>query len=467
MPRFLGGLTWRVFALLAVDHLLIVGGVLAASVIRLGVDGLQPMPVMIAVLWRASIIAIVLQLMLHYTDLYDPRAGHEPSEVAGRLLQAVAAASVLMAVLYYVLPELLIGRGIAAISALLAFALLLVWRLLIFDNIARHLGPGEHLLIVGMSSAAVELAHELHQRRNSLGVVLVGFIDADENRSTPIAGNPGVVGTIADLPRLVRTRRIDRIVVSLADARGKFAMDELLRIKLNDGVHFDHLASVYERYTGKIAIENLRPSWLIFSEGFRKTRSMAAAKRTADILLASIALLLLGPIMLIVALVTRLSSAGPALYFQERVGQDGKTFTVVKFRSMRQDAEAKTGAVWAAARNDPRVTPVGRVLRRTRLDELPQLWNVLKGEMSFVGPRPERPTFVASLTDQIPFYGQRHAVRPGITGWAQVRHRYGSSVDDAMQKLQYDLYYIKNLSVAFDLFIILETIKTVAVRRGS
>jgi sugar transferase (PEP-CTERM system associated) len=233
-----------------------------------------------------------------------------------------------------------------------------------------------------------------------------------------------------------------------------------------DGVTFDHLASVYEEYTGKIAVENLRPSWLIFSSGFRKSAWLAAAKRALDLLAASVGVVLAAPVMVLVAAAIRLSSAGPALYHQERVGRQGRPFTVHKFRSMRMDAEAATGAVWATT-DDPRITPLGRFLRRTRLDELPQLWNVLKGDMSFVGPRPERPEFVRQLTEQIPFYGQRHVVRPGLTGWAQVRYTYGASVEDALMKLQYDLYYIKNLSLALDLYIIFSTIKTVVLRRGA
>jgi sugar transferase (PEP-CTERM system associated) len=351
------------------------------------------------------------------------------------------------------------------IASVLIVSLILGWRLL-FEWLSSRVGPAARLLIVGTSGAAIELARELYDRRHSLGVELVGFIDADESKVGMSLINPGVIGTISDIPRIVRERQVDRVVVSLANARGKFSMDELLEMKLKDGVHFDHLATIYERYTGKIAVENLRPSWLVFSEGFRKTKLLSSSKRLLDILLATVGLLLLGPVMALVGLITRLSSTGPALYHQTRVGQYGRVFTVHKFRSMRQDAEAATGAVWST-QNDPRVTRFGRLLRRTRLDEIPQLWNVLLGEMSFVGPRPERPEFVDDLTRQIPFYGQRHAVRPGLTGWAQVRCDYGSSVEDAMQKLQYDLYYIKNLSIAFDLFIILETVKTVLVRRGS
>jgi len=224
---------------------------------------------------------------------------------------------------------------------------------------------------------------------------------------------------------------------------------------------------VYEEYTGKIAIENLRPSWLIFSSGFRKSQMLAGAKRAMDILLAILGFIIGLPVLLLVALAVKLTSRGPALYHQTRVGQHGKHFTFHKFRTMRPDAEAKTGPVWASKAGDPRVTPIGRMLRRTRLDEMPQLWNVLIGEMSFVGPRPERPEFVSELTEQIPYYGQRHVVRPGLTGWAQVRYTYGASTEDALQKLQYDLFYIKNLSIPLDLFIILDTVKTVILRKGA
>ncbi|MEO7274381.1 MAG: exopolysaccharide biosynthesis polyprenyl glycosylphosphotransferase, partial [Vicinamibacterales bacterium] len=210
---------------------------------------------------------------------------------------------------------------------------------------------------------------------------------------------------------------------------------------------------------------NLRPSWLIFSPGFKKSQFLRVAKRTLDVGVACLGIVLGAPIMLAVAAAVRLSSPGPVLYRQERVGLRGHIFKVVKFRSMRQDAEQATGAVWAT-KGDTRVTSVGGFLRRARLDELPQLWNVLRGDMSFVGPRPERPEFVSSLTKEIPFYGQRHSVRPGLTGWAQVRYTYGASLEDAMEKLQYDLFYIKNMSIALDLFIIANTVKTVLMRRG-
>jgi sugar transferase (PEP-CTERM system associated) len=277
--------------------------------------------------------------------------------------------------------------------------------------------------------------------------------------------NPGVVGAIADIPRLVDQMHVDRVVVSLADARGKLPMSSLLDVRLDSGVTFHHLASVYEEYTGKIAVENLRPSWFIFASGFSKTRVLLATKRVIDIAASVAGLILAAPLIALAAVLVKGSSPGPIFYHQRRVGRHGRVFTVHKFRTMRQDAEKGTGAVWAT-RNDNRVTPLGRLMRRSRLDELPQLWNVLCGEMSFVGPRPERPEFVETLTRDIPFYGQRHVVKPGLTGWAQVRYTYGASVEDAIEKLQYDLYYIKNLSIALDVVIIFETIKTVLLCRG-
>ena len=299
-----------------------------------------------------------------------------------------------------------------------------------------------------------------------LGVDIVGFVDPDPSRVGQPVINPGVIGTIEDIPSIVRAHGVDRVVVSLADARGQLPMNKLLEMKLG-GVSFDHLASVYEEYTGKIAVENLRPSWLVFSSGFRKSRLLKASKRVSDLIASGLGLLIGAPLMALVALAVKCTSEGDVLYHQERVGQHGRVFMVHKFRSMRQNAEAATGAVWASKAGDARVTPIGGFMRRTRLDELPQLWNVFVGEMSLVGPRPERPTFVSQLTEQIPFYGQRHIVRPGLTGWAQVRYSYGASVEDAMQKLQYDLFYIKNMSLAFDLFVALSTVKTVVMRRGA
>jgi sugar transferase (PEP-CTERM system associated) len=411
------------------------------------------------------LVAVVCQLCLYYSDLYDFRIVSDRRELFVRLTQALGATSVILAVAYFWLPQLMLGRGVFILSAAVVLVVITGWRVA-FEWITRALGPRERLLLIGTGPGSVELARELHELRHTLGVKIVGFVDPDPAQVGKPVLNPGVIGTIADVPTIVRAHRVDRVVVSLADARGRLPVDQLLDMKLNDGVSFDHLASVYEEYTGKIAVENLRPSWFIFSDGFRKSAALITAKRAIDVAVAAVGLMLAFPVMLLVAALIKLTSRGPTLYHQARVGQHGRIFTVHKFRSMVDAAEAGTGAIWSQP-NDQRITPIGRFLRRARIDELPQLWNVLRGDMSLVGPRPERPEFVRSLTEQIPFYGQRHVVRPGLTGWAQVRYTYGASVEDAMEKLQYDLYYIKNMSLALDLFVLFATVKTVLQRQGA
>jgi len=457
-----GSFSVRRFGLVAVEHVVVVLAVAGAAVFRLGSAESLTSP---AVWPRAMLVAAVLQICLYYGDLYDVRTLSDRRDLVTRLVRALGAASVVLAVLYYIVPELIIGRGVIAVASVLIIGLVAGWRVA-FEWLSLRGRPTERLLIVGTGNAAVTLARELFERRTELGVELVGFVDSDASKVGMRLINPGVIGTVSEIPSIVRARGVDRVVVSLPDARGKLNMDELLEMKLTQGVRFDHLASVYEQYTGKIAVENLRPSWMIFSEGFTKTAIFEVVKRLSDIVFSLAGLLAAGPVMLLVALALRLASNGPVLYSQLRVGRNGSPFIIYKFRSMRVDAEAQSGAVWST-RGDPRVTKLGRFLRRTRLDELPQLWNVLRGDMSLVGPRPERPEFIAELERKIPYYGQRHAVRPGLTGWAQVRHHYGSSVNDAQEKLQYDLFYIKHLSFAFDAYIILETVKTVLVRAGS
>jgi sugar transferase (PEP-CTERM system associated) len=464
MRALLRRLSGRSVTLILLETVLIVSAVAAASFVRLQGETVDIMLNEDGAV-KALLVAFVAQICLYYADLYNLRQVADRRELFVRIVQALASASFLLAAIYYWFPSLVIGRGVFMIAAGLVLVLVVGWRVL-FEWLSRSMGPRERLLLVGTSSAAVSLARELFERRHELGVDIVGFVDPDPARVGAPVINPGVIGTIEDIPGVVRDCGVHRVVVSLSDARGKLPMDQLLDMKLA-GVTFDHLASVYEEYTGKIAVENLRPSWLIFSEGFRKSRMLGAVKRLLDIVVSCIGLFIAAPIMLLVAAAVKMTSRGPALYHQQRVGLNGRIFTVHKFRSMRHDAEALTGPVWAAKTGDPRVTPIGRFLRRSRLDELPQLWNVLVGEMSFVGPRPERPEFVRELTAEIPYYGQRHVVRPGLTGWAQVRYSYGASKEDALEKLQYDLYYIKNLSFALDLLIIVETIKTVVLRRGT
>jgi sugar transferase (PEP-CTERM system associated) len=458
----LQGLTWRSLLLILLESALIVGAVAAAAAIRLGPEALLDL-LEEGLISKGLLIAGTTQICLYYAELYDLRLVADRRELVVRLLQALGGASLILGFLYFWFPALIIGRGVFLIAAGLVVTFVIGWRVL-FEWFSRSVGPRERLLLIGTNQAAIALATELYQRPE-LGVEIVGFIDPDPARVGEPVLNPGIVGAVSDIPRVVRERQVDRVVVSLSDARGKLPMQELLAMKLG-GCTFDHLASVYEEFTGKIAVENLRPSWLIFSPGFRKSRITTGTKRILDTALAAVLLVLLFPVMLLTALLVKLTSSGPALYHQVRVGQHGQPFVIHKFRSMRLDAEAKTGAVWAQ-QGDPRITPFGRFMRRSRLDELPQLWNVLRGALSFVGPRPERPEFVAQLTEQIPFYGLRHYVKPGLTGWAQVRYTYGASVEDALEKLQYDLFYIKHLSLPFDFYILFETIRTVILRKGA
>jgi sugar transferase (PEP-CTERM system associated) len=452
---------WRSTTLILSESALILGAVVTSA--HFGV-GAQSWPMVVAdTLPKALVITSVCQLCLYYGDLYDdPQAGGSRTELFIRTLQALGITLLLLAALYTMFPQLIVARGVLAPAATLAVAGLIGWRLC-FAWLARQVGPRERLLLVGTGSAAFALAREMHKHEEN-GVEIVGFVDTDIN--TTISGGPlSFLGTLDDIPALVRARSVDRVVVSLADARGKLPMDKLLEMKL-DGVRFDHLASVYEEYTGKIAVENLRPSWLIFSAGFRKTAFLLSVKRVIDVIGGGVGLTLSAPIVAVLAAAIKLTSPGPVFYSQRRVGRDGRVFTVHKLRSMCNNAERDTGPVWTRAGGDSRITPLGRIMRRTRLDELPQFWTILVGHMSLVGPRPERPEFVQSLNRQIPFYGQRHVVKPGLTGWAQVRYTYGATVEDAIEKLQYDLFYIKNMSIALDIFIIFETIKTVLLRRG-
>jgi sugar transferase (PEP-CTERM system associated) len=413
--------------------------------------------------WKIGLVTVVCQLCLYYNDFYDLTLVHSRRELIVRLLQAVGAASIVLAALYLAIPALMIGDGIF-VSALFVFVVgILGWRLL-FTQLTGSLRMQERILVVGTGETARKVVRQILAQRE-FAYRVIGFIDDDAARIGERIVNPGIIGTPADIPRLIARHQIDRIIVGLADRRGKLPVEELLRAKMA-GIRVEDATTTYERVTGKILIDDLRPSWLIFSDGFRVSRLVRWMKRTIDLVFSLVLAVLAFPFMVLTALAIAIESGRPVLYCQERVGENGKAFTLCKFRSMRLDAEKEGTPMWATA-GDTRVTRVGRVIRKTRLDELPQLWNVLRGDMSFVGPRPERPYFVAELAKDIPFYQQRHAVKPGLTGWAQVKYRYGSSLEDAMEKLRYDLYYIKHLSIFFDLTIVFDTVKVVLFRKGA
>ena len=337
---------------------------------------------------------------------------------------------------------------------------MLAWRLA-FYRFAHDPRLEERILILGAGRSARRLVREIRNRQD-YAYRVVGFVeDADRHG---VARSPDVLGDASEIGRLVIDHHVDRIVVSLSDRRGHLPIEDLLRAKLA-GVRVEDASTTYERLTGKILLDDLKPSSLVFSDGFRASRLTRTVKRLLDLVLAAAGLVVTAPLMLLTALAIRLESPGAVLYTQDRVGESGLVFTLYKFRSMCPDAEHGT-PVWAG-QNDRRVTRVGRYIRRARLDELPQLWNVLRGDMSFVGPRPERPYFVERLAAAVPYYVERHSVKPGVTGWAQVKYRYGSSVEDAIEKLRYDLYYIKHQSIVFDLTIALDTVKVILSGKGA
>jgi sugar transferase (PEP-CTERM system associated) len=312
--------------------------------------------------------------------------------------------------------------------------------------------------VLGTGQRAQQLVEALRHRAE-LGMDVVGWAGAIGNGSLTRES----LG--AYLISLWQTKQMDRVIVALNDRRGMMPVDELLQLRVR-GVKVEDAATLLEKITGKIEVDDLNPSWLIFSGGFRLTPFFLFMRRALAKMISLVLLTLVLPLIPLIVLAIKLTSPGPVLYSQRRVGIHGVVFNCFKFRTMRPDAEADTGPTWAGD-DDPRITAVGKWLRTTRLDEIPQLWNVLRGDMGFVGPRPERPEFVEWLSKEIPFYQLRHLIRPGITGWAQVSYDYGASLEQAKEKLRYDLYYIKNISLSFDLYIVFQTAKIVLFGRGA
>jgi sugar transferase (PEP-CTERM system associated) len=413
---------------------------------------------------RVAFITLVFQVSLFYNDLYDLTVVHTRSELLIRTLQSFGAAGVLLSILFYIFPSLIIGEGnyVVVLFLVIGVLFLLGWRTLV-GYAARFYETPRRVLVVGTGDVAVDLVKALRDRPD-LNMKVMGFLGESAEQVGSVLVNPKVVGVTEQLEELVESHNIDRVVVALPDRRNRLPVRALLNLKLR-GVVIEDAHTLFENVTGKIRTTALPPSWLVFSEGFSALDRKVRLKQAFDFLLALVAAAVALPAGLVIAILVKLDSKGPALFRQERVGYRGKVFRVAKFRTMREDAEAQAGPQWATE-DDPRITRLGRFLRKSRLDELPQIWNILHGDMSWVGPRPERPHFVQLLTEQLNYYAERHSVRPGLTGWAQIRYHYGSSVEDALEKLQYDLFYIKNLSLALDLAILFETGKIVLFGRG-
>jgi sugar transferase (PEP-CTERM system associated) len=411
---------------------------------------------------KALLIVACVQLSLYYFDLYDLKAFRSNIELGIRLLQSLGVSSILLAFLYYLFPPLIIGRGIFFISLGLMGVAIVSWRIL-YNHILKTRHLDQRIMIIGAGPLAKNIAKEIVEGMDT-GFKVIGFITNHPEEVGEKLVNPSIIGDQSQILDLATKERVDRIIVAIEERRGKFPDAQLLECKMR-GIAIEEGIEFYEHLTGRLQVESLRPSFLIFSGGFKKSKLAMWTKRVTGFALSFIGLILLSPFILVISILIKIDSRGPVFYRQERVGEKGKTFKLLKFRSMVEDAEA-SGPVWAE-KEDKRITRVGRWLRRWRLDEIPQMLNVLKGDMSFVGPRPERSFFVEKLRKEIPFYDQRFSVKPGVTGWAQIKYRYGASTEDAMEKLKYDLYYIKNLSPLYDLIIIFETIKVVLFAKGA
>jgi sugar transferase (PEP-CTERM system associated) len=416
-----------------------------------------PLVVLSGLLWKILAIASFTLLCAYYMELYDLRGLTETHEVYSRVFKLIGVVALFFAIFALVFPKFLVQRDVVIVGLLILTPSWLVWR-------AAHewliLNPSfrQRVYLIGDGNLALRVRSTL-ESRPELGMDIVGWA-----KYSSMDGQ-----TEESLEKVLRqlgsSHEIEQVIVALSDRRLRMPVTELLELRLK-GVVVEEATSILERVSGQIEVEELRPSWLIFGNGFRLRPKHWVARRVVSTVSSLILTVVTLPLVPFIAILIKLTSRGPVLYSQKRVGLNGRVFQCYKFRTMRSDAEADTGPTWACD-EDPRITKIGRFLRKSRLDEIPQLWNILKGDMAFVGPRPERPEFVEKLSQVIPYYNLRHATRPGITGWAQTLYKYGNTVEDSKEKLRYDLYYIKNCSPAFDLWIVFNTIRTVLLGKGA
>jgi lipopolysaccharide/colanic/teichoic acid biosynthesis glycosyltransferase len=506
-------------------------GLLFATALRfLSLDALRQQLREPGALVRYGLVIAACELAFYYCDLYDLSLVRRRTILFARLLQALGAACLILVVVYYVDPELSLGRGVALIAAPIIITFVFSWRLLL-DAGLLFFRRRQRVLIMGSGSAGRALAQEV-VNRPELHIEIVGFLHEDEgggnrlfgsieprsrdyDRIAPQPGNvyafrtgdkpasvpdaaiphlsfaavsgaevsstafaatldappvaseeiASVIGSVGDVQRLAIEEEADLVVLSLSERRGQMPLKELLNLKFL-GVQVEEAHSMYERIAGRILLDQLSPSWLILSNGFRKSQELLAVKRVSDMAFSVILLVIMAPVAALVAVAILLESGRPLLFRQPRVGLNGRTFQIIKFRSMWQELTPPANQTWTAD-EDPRITRVGGFIRKFRLDEIPQLINVLLGDMSLVGPRPEQPELARMLEQEVPYYDQRHSLRPGITGWAQVRCGYGASIQQSRIKLEHDLFYIKHLSVMLDSIILFETAKVLLSGRGA
>ncbi|MCD6307215.1 MAG: sugar transferase [Deltaproteobacteria bacterium] len=412
----------------------------------------------------ASTFTLALYItMLYIFDLYKTDRSRLTRDVCFRLAVAVASAGAVSAIIFYLFPNWVFGRGIFLIQMCLVFLFLSGWRWLCCMLISAPIGQTK-VLIIGAGRSGQALFSLLNNPDSPYKPV--GFVDDDPDKTGSMVGSTPVLGTIDELTKIASRQQVGTAILAITHDRSEALVDRIISARLQ-GLAISDMPTIYEELTGAIPVEHLRRDWLLFADGFTllSKQYVRKIKRIIDVISSGILIIVSAPIMMLTAIAIRCESRGPVFFRQKRVGKDGKIFLVLKFRSMIEGAE-NNGAAWAVE-NDPRVTRVGRIIRLLRIDELPQILNVFHGEMSLVGPRPERPEFVKELEARIPFYSIRHSVRPGITGWAQVKYGYGASLEDALKKLEYDLFYLKNMSILLDIEILLKTIGVVLFGQGA
>lgn len=421
--------------------------------------------VFLGLVWpKVMLVAFLTQTSIFFNDLYEFKNTDNALDIASRLVQAIGGTSIFLALVYFIWPAMIIGRWIFFTSLMFLLLFLTLWRL-VYSIVIRRRLFSESAILLGNGDLAKDILQEIQKRRD-LGYNIKGVVAPAKTQDVVEKENsfPLYQGfeSICDL---AEEEKVESVIVALDEKRGVMPYNELLNCKIK-GINIIDGQNFYERISGKLLIEKMHPSWLIFSDGFVKSGFIRITKRLIDLVASTILLILSLPIIFFAIVAIKLDSRGKVLFSQERVGEFGGIYTLYKFRSMNSNAEEKTGPVWATEA-DARITRVGRIIRKLRIDEIPQLWNVFKGNMSFVGPRPERPYFVDQLKNKIPYYSERFSVKPGVTGWAQIKYSYGASEKDALEKLKYDLYYVKNMSPLMDLIVIFNTAKTVLLGRGA
>ena len=447
----------RTVILLLCEALIVCGSFVVACLVVLGPSTMDVLSTNHGLL-KIGILTVLTILCAYYFDLYEPQQLSAPWEIYFRLLLVIGCLSLLLSLVILMFPQVDIGaRYVLLLGLALVITFLIMWRRA-FEWISGKAMFQERVFVLGNGQIAAHLIDTIRTRKEA-GMEVIEF-------DSPLIASPEGTQSFSDVIERVAALKppIHRIVIAMEDRRGALPVDDLLGMRMR-GIEIEEVGNLLERLTGKLQLEGLRPSNLLFCEGFNMKQSLQLTQRIASFVVALIILLLFLPFFPFVALAIKLSSKGPIFFSQTRVGLENETFKVHKFRTMFTDAEAK-GARWAT-KDDPRVTRIGGFFRKTRIDEIPQLWNVLRGEMSFVGPRPERPEFTSWLAEEIPFYNLRHMVRPGLTGWAQVRYGYGATLAECREKLAYDLYYLKHKSMGLDFLIMFETIKTIVRRRGA